>query len=111
MSTNSLSFSYGSVTVDDTGIMKRKPLFIGYDFKVQWDDLKEWYIADSFVTSLDTGRDEHITVLVEIETTMGVHKIVQKAAGEKLDALVAYLRLKCPEKERLDVPEMAAVEI
>ncbi len=92
-------FSYGSIIVDYDGIRKRTLPLIGKGFRITWDDLTSWTATQVLLPSQDTGKGELISRLVELHGPAGSETIDRRAAGDKLDALVAYLRLRCADKE------------
>ena len=92
-------FNYGSIIVDNTGIRKRTLPLIGKGFRFTWDELSSWSASQMPLPSMDTGKDELISQLLEIRSAAGSEQIDRRTAGDQLDALVAYLRLRCPEKE------------
>ena len=93
------SFSYGSIIVDNYGIRKRALPLVGKGFRINWDELTSWSASHILLPVTDTGKDEPISNLLELSGPAGSETIDRRAAGDQLDALVAYLRLKCPEKE------------
>ena len=92
-------FSYGSIFVDNDGIRKRTLPLIGKGFRMTWDELSSWSASQTLLPSMDTGKDEPICNSLELRGPSGSEVIDRRAAGDMLDALAAYLRLRCPEKE------------
>jgi hypothetical protein len=92
-------FSYGSIIVDDEGIRKRSLPLIGKGFRLAWDELSSWSASHVLMPATDTGKDEPLSELLELQSAAGIEIVDRRTAGDLLDALVAYLRLRCPEKE------------
>ena len=102
------SFNYGNIIVDDDGIRRRSLPLIGKGFRFSWDELISWKSSQSLLPSTDTGKPEPISILLELNGPTGAESVDRRTAGDMLDALVAYLRLRCPDKETKSESEPAS---
>ena len=91
---------FGRIVVDNRGISKRKWLFMGNGFQMSWEEMEAWAISEMILTSRDTGEEKVLNQTLELHSA-AVMEIIQKPETiGHFGELLAYLRQRCPEKEK-----------